>query len=155
MVPGKRTAENAEALVAEFHRRTAGRPMSLITTDEYAPYREAILRAYGATATPPRTGQRGRPRKPYRVAPASLLYATVHKTRPKGRVVKVEPRLVFGTEAGLKAALNRSASSRAVNTSFVERQNGTDRNRNARKIRKEYSFSKRWDVHEEITYFTL
>ena len=45
MVPGKRTAENAEALVAEFHRRTAGRPMDLITTDEYAPYREAILRA--------------------------------------------------------------------------------------------------------------
>jgi hypothetical protein len=104
VVPGKRTAGNAEALVAEFHRRTAGRPMSLITTDEYAPYREAILRAYGATVTPPRTGKRGRPQKPYRVAPASLLYATVHKTRRKGRVVKVEPRLVFGTEAGLKAA---------------------------------------------------
>ncbi len=154
-IPGKRTAENAEALVAEFHRRTAGRPMSLITTDEYAPYREALLRAYGATVTPPRTGKRGRPRKPYRVAPASLLYATVHKTRRKGRVVKVEPRLVFGTEAGLKAALKRSASSRAVNTSFVERQNGTDRNRNARKVRKAYSFSKLWEVHELITYLSL
>jgi hypothetical protein len=129
--------------------------MSLITTDEYAPYREAILRAYGATVTPPRTGKRGRPRKPYRVTPASLLYATVHKTRRKGRVVKVEPRLVFGTEAGLKAALKRSASSRAVNTSFVERQNGTDRNRNARKVRKAYSFSKLWEVHELITYLSL
>jgi hypothetical protein len=83
-----------------------------------------------------------------------LLYATVHKSRRTGRVVKVEPRLVFGTEAALRAALTRSASSRAVNTSFVERQNGTDRNRNARKIRKAYSFSKRWDVHEAITYFT-
>jgi hypothetical protein len=129
--------------------------MSLITTDEYAPYRGAILRAYGATVTPPRTGKRGRPRKPYRVAPASLLYATVHKTRREGRVVKVEPRLVFGTEAGLKAALKRSASSRAVNTSFVERQNGTDRNRNARKVRKAYSFSKLWEVHELITYLGL
>jgi IS1 family transposase len=155
VVPGKRTAENAESLVREFHRRTSGRPMALITTDEYAPYREAILRAYGARVTPPRTGKRGRPRKPYRVAPASPLYATIHKTRRKGRVVKVEPRLVFGTEAALKAALARSASSRAVNTSFVERQNGTDRNRNARKIRKAYSFSKLWDVHEAITYFTL
>jgi IS1 family transposase len=155
VVPGKRTAENAAALVAEFRRRTAGRPMGLITTDEYAPYREAVLRAYGETVTPPRTGKRGRPRKPYQVAPASLLYATLHKTRRKGRVVKVEPRLVFGTAAALKVALTRSASSRAVNTSFVERQNGTDRNRNARKIRKAYSFSKRWDVHEEITYFTL
>jgi hypothetical protein len=129
--------------------------MDLITTDEYAPYREAVLRAYGATVTPPRTGKRGRPRKPYKAAPASLLYATVHKTRRRGRVVKVEPRLVFGTQAALKAALARSASSRAVNTSFVERQNGTDRNRNARKVRKAYSFSKRWDVHEAVTYFTL
>jgi len=129
--------------------------MSLITTDEYAAYREAILRAYGATVTPPRTGKPGRPRKPYRVTPASLLYATVHKTRRKGRVVKVEPRLVFGTEAGLKAGLKRSASSRAVNTSFVERQNGTDRNRNARKVRKAYSFSKLWEVHELITYLSL
>ena len=155
VVPGRRTAENAFALVDEFRRRTSGRAMGLITTDEYAPYREAILRAYGETVTPPRTGKRGRPRASYKVAPASLLYATVHKTRAKGRVVKVEPRLVFGTEAALKAALARSASSRAVNTSFVERQNGTDRNRNARKIRKAYSFSKRWDVHEAITYFTL
>jgi IS1 family transposase len=155
VVPGKRTAGNAAALVREFHRRTAGRPMGLITTDEYAPYREAILQSYGETVTPPRTGKRGRPRKPYKVAPASLLYATVHKTRGKGRVVKVEPRVVFGAEAAVKAALARSASSRAVNTSFVERQNGTDRNRNARKVRKTYCFSKRWDVHEALTYLTM
>lgn len=70
-------------------------------------------------------------------------------------MVKVEPRLVFGTSAALEEALAASRSSRAVNTSFVERQNGTDRNRNARKARKVYSFSKRWDVHESITYFTL
>jgi len=155
VVAGERTAENAVALVDEFHRRTAGRPMDLITTDEYAPYREAVLQAYGETVTPPRTGRRGRPRRPYKVAPADFLYATVHKTRREGRVVKVEPRVVFGTAATLKAALARSASSRAVNTSFVERQNGTDRSRNARKIRKAYSFSKRWDVHEAITYLTL
>lgn len=155
VVPGKRTAENVATLVDEFRRRTGGRPMSLITTDEYAPYREAILQAYGETVTPPRTGRRGRPRKPYKVAPASLLYTTVHKTRRKGRVAEVEPRLIFGTEAGLKAALARSRSSRAVNTSFVERQNGTDRNRNARKVRKAYSFSKSWTVHRMLTYFTL
>jgi hypothetical protein len=155
VVPGERTAENAEALARESHRRTSGRPMALITTAEYAPYREAILRAYGAAVAPPRTGERGRPRKPYRVAPASLLYATIHKTRRKGRVVKVEPRLVFGTGAASKAALARSASSRAVDTSFVERQNGTDRDRNARRIRKAYSLSKPRAVHEAITYLTL
>ena len=100
VVPGKRTAENTGALVRDFHRRTSGRLMDLITTDEYAPYRGAILEAYGETVTPPRTGKRGRPRKPYKVPPAGLTYATVHKTRSKGRVVKVEQRVIFGTAAG-------------------------------------------------------
>jgi hypothetical protein len=95
-VLGKRTARNVATLVDELRRRTGGRPLSLITTDEYAPYREAILKGYGETVTPPRTGRRDRPRKPYQVAPASLVYATVDKTRRKGRVVEVEPRWSSG-----------------------------------------------------------
>jgi IS1 family transposase len=155
VVPGKRTAANTGALVRDFRRRTSCRLMSLMTTDEYAPYRGAILEAYGETVTPPRTGKRGRPRAAYRVPPAGLLYATVHKTRSKGRVVKGEQRVIFGTAEAVGAALARSASSRAVNTSFVERQNGTDRNRNARKVRKTYCFSKDWSMHQAITYFTM
>ena len=155
VVPGKRTAENTAALVRDLRRRTSGRLMDLITTDEYAPYRGAILEAYGETVTPPRSGKRGRPRRSYKVPPAGLTYATVHKTRNKGRVVKVEQRVIFGTAETVAAALARSASSRAVNTSFVERQNGTDRNRNARKIRKSYCFSKGWTTHQGITYFTM
>ncbi len=155
VVPGKRTAENTGALVRDFHRRTSGRLMDLITTDEYAPYQGAILEAYGRVVTPPRTGKRGRPRKAYKVPPAGLTYATVHKTRSEGRVVKVEQRVIFETAQAVVAALARSASSRAVNTSFVERQNGTDRNRNARKTRKGYGFSKDWSVHQAITFFTM
>jgi hypothetical protein len=49
VLPGKRTAENTGALVRDFHRRTSGRLMDLITTDEYAPYRGVILEAYGDT----------------------------------------------------------------------------------------------------------
>ncbi len=88
--------------------------------------------------------------------PAGLNYATVHKTRAKGRVVKVEDGgSSSGRPGDVGAALARSASSRATNTSFVERQNGTDRNRNARKVRKSYCFSKDWSVHRAITYFTM
>ncbi|WP_197446375.1 hypothetical protein [Tautonia plasticadhaerens] len=155
VVPGKRTAGNVGSLVREFRRRTGGRMMGLITTDEYAPYREAILGAYGEVVTPPRTGRPGRPRKPYRVPPGGLVYATVHKTRRRGRVVEVEMRTVFGTAEQVAGALARSAVSRSVNTSFVERQNGTDRNCNARKVRKTYCFSKDWEVHQAVTYFTL
>ena len=31
----------------------------------------------------------------------------------------------------------------------------TDRNRNGRKVRKTYCFSKDWSVHQAITYFTM
>src|SRR3954465_11530461 len=155
VVPGERTAESVVAVVEDFKRRTGGRLMALITTDGYPAYAGALLDAYGDTITPPRTGKRGRPKAPYKVAPAGLTYAVVEKTREKGRVVKIATRVVFGTIAAVMAALGMSSASRAVNTSFVERQNGTDRHRNARKARKTYRFSKDWRHHEAVTYLTM
>jgi hypothetical protein len=154
-VPGERTAEKVVAVVEDVRRRTGGRLMDLITTDGYPAYEGAILGAYGETITPPRTGKRGRPRSPYKVAPPGLTYAVVEKTREKGREVSIATRVVFGTVAAVAAALGISRVSTAINTSFVERQNGTDRHRNARKARKTYRFSKDWRFHEAITYLTL
>ena len=155
VVPGERTGENVTAVVEDFKRRTGGRLMNLITSDGYPAYEEAILNAYGTTVTPPRTGKRGRPKASYKVAPEGLTYAVVEKTREKGRVVKIAARMVFGTWAAVAAALEQSSASRAVNTSFVERQNGTDRHRNARKARKTYRFSKDWRHHEAVTYLSM
>jgi len=155
VVPGKRTAENTERLVEDFKQRTGGKLMKLITSDEYSPYKTAILKAYGEEAVPPPTGKPGRPKKPHHVPPPELNYATVHKTREKGRVVNVSFRVIFGTIAAVGAALASSLVSNKINTAFVERQNGTDRNRNGRKVRKTYCFSKDWDVHEAMTYFTM
>src|SRR4051812_1404151 len=45
VVPGARVGENVEAVVADFRRRTEGRDMNLITSDEHRPYKEAILQA--------------------------------------------------------------------------------------------------------------
>jgi len=133
VVPGKRTAAKTEGLVKDMHRRTGGRMMDLLVSDEYPAYKPAILQTYGETLTPPRTGKPGRPKKPYIVAPADLQYATVHKTRHKGRVVHVEPRIVFGEEDAIRAALAASPVSTTLNTAFVERHHGTDRNRNGRR----------------------
>jgi hypothetical protein len=83
------------------------------------------------------------------------LYATVHKERENGRAVKVTTRVVFGTLVAVLAALAASPVSKVVNIAFVERHNGTDRNRNRRKVRKTCCFSKDWQVHEAMTYFTL
>jgi hypothetical protein len=116
VVPGKRDAANTHALVQDFKKRTSGRLMNLMTSDEYPVYAEAIRDAYASTVIPPRTGQRGRPKGPRQVLPEGLKYATVHKTRHKGRVVKVETRVVFGTLVAVLAALAVSLVSRVVNT---------------------------------------
>ena len=125
VVPGKRTAEKTEAVVQEFKQRTGDRPMNLITSDEYKPYRGAILKAYGERVVPRPTGKPGRPKKPYYKSSPGLKYATVHKTRNKGRVVKIGFRVVFGTETRVRAALKRSKVSSQINTAFVERLNRT------------------------------
>ena len=155
VVPGERTTESVQELVTDVKERLDGRVPELITTDEYSAYEGAILEAFGTEVVPPRTGKPGRPRKPYKVAPAGLRYATVHKTRKKGRVVDVVRRVIFGTAAAVEAALANSEVSCTVNTAFVERHNGTDRNRNARKVRKTYCFSKDWWIHRAVTFFTM
>lgn len=155
VVPGKRSAPNVRTRVQDVKRRTGGRRLNLLTTDEYAPYKQAILDAWGQTVTPPRTGKRGRPRAPYQVAPPGLRYATVHKTRHQGRVTKIEYRVVFGDPEQVEQALTRSPVSHKINTAFVERHHATDRHRNARKGRKTSRFSKAPDVHDAATYFSM
>jgi IS1 family transposase len=155
VVLGLRTEQETQRLVGDFHRRAEGRAMNLMTSDENPAYAEAILQAYGETVRPRRKGKRGRRPAPRTKPPKSLTYATVHKTRDKNRVVKVEQRVIYGTATAVAAALAVSPVSNAVNTVFVERHNGTDRHRNARKARKTYRFSKDWEVHAAVSYFTL
>ena len=155
VVPGARSIENAAAVVAAAKRRTDGAAPRLMTSDEYPAYAAAIEAAFGVPVEGRPAGPGRRPILSGRRLPDRLVYATVHKEREKDRVAAVERRLVFGTEAGLEAALGGSSVSRTVNTSFVERQHGTDRGRNARKARKTYRFSKDWRAHEAMTYYTL
>jgi hypothetical protein len=154
LVVGKRTAEAVHEVVRDFRRRTGSRVMRLMTSDEYPAYTDAIRAAYGQQVVPPRTGRPGRHRKAYTVVPPAVTYATVHKHRENGRVVRVSTRVVFGTLLAVALALVASAVSRVVNTCFVERHNGTDRNRCSRKVRKTYAFSKDWDVHRAATMFS-
>jgi IS1 family transposase len=140
VVVGKRAEDNARRVVQEFRERTDGRPINLMTSDEYPAYAGAIADAYA---------------EPGAGLPEWLAYATVHKTREKNRVVKVEARVVFGTLLSVAAAVLWSLVSWCVNTVFVERAHGTDRQRNARKARKTYRFSKDWGAHEAMTYLTL
>jgi hypothetical protein len=154
VIPGARDEENGHAIVAEVAGRLGSEPPDLMTSDEYPVYETAIRDTFGEPA--PSERKPGRPRVvPERRVPEGLIYATVHKHRERGRVVAVEARRVFGSGDGLEEALAESCVSYVVNTSFVERQNATDRGRNARKARRTYRFSKDWQVHEAMTYLTL
>jgi len=153
LVIGPRTQANVETLWQDFAARTEGALPTLITTDEYGVYAGAILSAYGLPKAFPRTGKRGRPRKPQLVAPKELVYAMVHKLRRKGRVVKVTIRRVFGTARQVARALAHSVVSTHVNTSFVERFNATIRQHNSRKARKVYTFSKDLEQHVAMSWF--
>jgi IS1 family transposase len=145
VVVGKRIRENAELLLTDVRARLGGRVPELVTSDEYPAYTEALLAVFGEELVPPRTGRPGRPAGPRTVPPPAMRYATVHKTRQSGRVVRVESREVFGGAGGQPPA----------STSYLERHNATDRHRNARKGRKTYRFSKDWDLHAALTAFTM
>ncbi len=142
---GPRTEDMAELLLEGVRGRLDGRVPELVASDEYPAYREALLSVFGEERTPPRTGRPGRPAGPRVEPPEGMCYATVHKTRERGRVTAVEERILFGElDEGDR-----------VSTSYLERHNATDRHRNARKGRKTYRFSKDWEVHEAMTSFTM
>jgi hypothetical protein len=126
----------------------------LATGDDYPAYETALPEAYGQEVTTAPTGKASRRMTPEKVPPPGLNYAAVEERRERGRVAGAVTRVVFGAMAAVQAALAQSKASRWIGTSFLERQDATDRHHDARKVRKTYTFSKGWRVHEAMTYFT-
>jgi IS1 family transposase len=147
-VVGRHNQANANQLVAGVKQRSEGH-LPFFTSDELKHYDDALLEAYGLRHEFPRTGKRGRPRKPMLKAPKELLYAQVVKRRKKGRVVEITSRVVFGTGKAVAAHLKRSPVSKHINTSFVERNNLTMRHQNRRLTRKTIAFSKKRERLEQ------
>lgn len=150
-----RDQETCDKLVDDFAARTKREPPSLATTDEHAPYKNSLLNTYGRDYRPRRRSKAGRMRKIKKRGPDGMVYATVKKTREKGRVVDVRVELVLGTKADLTAALEKSPCSKTVNTSFVERNNGTARHFNARKQRDTCCFSKQLTEHVAMSWLMV
>jgi hypothetical protein len=156
VVPGARVGESAREVVEEVKDRLGDRPPELFTGDEHAAYEAALVAAFHEPEPEPAGPRRpGRPRVAPRQRPAAgLVYATVRKERRKGRVVSIRRSVVLGDEQAVAEVLKASVCSRTINTSFVERRHATDRGQNARRARRTYRFSKDWEVHEAMTYFT-
>jgi hypothetical protein len=132
----------------------------LITSDEYAPYYTVIRETYGVRKeelelTEGQKAEFGWDEMPPVLFPQEVAYATVHKEREKGHVVRVKPRVVLGTEDQVAEVLAQGRTSETINTSYVERYHGTHRHFNARKARRVYTFSRELSFHVAVTWLCV
>ena len=115
------------------------RNIPLFTSDEMGSYMVALWEAYrtdsmlawDALPFAERSGA---------VNPA-LDYAIFHKTRKNCHVVRTETRVIFGDEARIYERM-KGTPSKKINTSFVERFNGTLRLNDAHLHRRSQRFAK-------------
>jgi hypothetical protein len=160
LVVGQRNADTVVQVFTDFYDRTGGCLPGLITTDEYAVYETVILDTYGVwlqelELTQQEWQEYGWSNMPEFYFPVEITYATVHKEREGGRVVAVTGRVVLGSEEQVEQTLAESEQSTTINTSFVERWFGTQRQFNGRKKRKAYTFSKELSYHEACTWLVV
>jgi hypothetical protein len=160
LVVGRRDGDSVAQLFTDFYDRTKGHLPQLIVTDEYAPYEAVILGVYGVSReelglTPKEEEQYDREGMAGYFFPVEITYATVHKEKENNRVVAVNSRVVQGSLKQAEQTLAESEQSQTINTSFVERYHGTQRQFNARKKRKAYTFSKELRCHEACTWLVV
>jgi len=120
----------------EFVKSTAKRlseSLPLFVTDGLKFYEKALLKQFGKLEEYPRTGKRGRPKKPKNVPSDDLIYAQVVKEKKKGKLQKIAKKIVFG----------KDIEETEISTSLLERQNLTFRQDNNRISRKTIGFSKK------------
>jgi IS1 family transposase len=153
LVVGKRTQEQTRALVHDAKSRLRPGHLPAIFTDAYDGYETAILEAFGRRYPVPRHGKGGRPSRPQLRWPQGLAYGQVKKIYKGGRVERIEVRALYG-----KARLTHVLSLlgyQHINTSVVERHNGTSRLRNRRKGRKTLTFSKAKRYHRWMSWLSV
>jgi hypothetical protein len=160
LVVGRRNADTVVQVFTDFYDRTDGYLPQLISTDEYAVYEPVILATYGVWRE--ELGLKAEEDEAYdRVGmprfyfPEEIAYATVHKEREGGRVVETWGEVVLGTQEQVDEALAKSGHSHTINTSFAERYHGTQRQFNARKKRKAYTFSRELEYHKACTWLVV
>lgn len=167
---GSRSAEYSKTLVEDVKRRTKHRNDIYYTSDEFEGYKSAIAETYGKRkrkykqpnkqATNPQwelfdLSKITIPIHRFYKIPDELVFATVRKERKNGKVIKVFRELVFGYLRVLQAHIEKSKVSQTINTSHIERVNGTDRGQNSRKRRRTLGFSKSKKVHDAVGKFVM
>ncbi len=149
---GSRSADDATKLFNDLEsRRLTTSPIPLFASDDWDPFKIALLNVYGSLEQPPYCGI-GRKPHPILVPPEDLRYAQVIKKVAKGQVVEELQRVVFGDVDEI-LRLFGADSGGCINTSYIERINLTIRNSLARFIRKGMNYSKSAMMHSRAIDF--
>lgn len=142
---GDRTLKDCRRYFKKLLLRVSNKP--LFTSDELVHYKTVLLENFSTEEPPCPTGKRGRPRKGIKIIDKELDYAVVHKTRVNGKIIKVERKVIFGDEKRIEQKLAQCVSNK-INTSYIERSNGTLRQMDANLRRKSLTFAKETEYFE-------
>jgi IS1 family transposase len=122
---GERSGAMAQRIVHQVIQVLAPDCVPLFLTDGFKEYATALLAHFGEWVQPPRRQAPGPAPKPRWMPVSQLLYAQVVKTVRRRRLVRVWPRIVFGTLEAVQQVL--ATCGWQINTAFMERVNLTIR----------------------------
>jgi len=131
VVSATRDSSLADRMMAQVHKCSRTADAVLVCTDGWAAYPKSICRAFREKVK--QTAGRGR--CCFRVW-SGLCIATVIKRAEKKRVVEITRRMTRGTVEQAERLLKASQGGSTLNTAFIERLNGTLRERLASLTRK-------------------
>lgn len=130
---GPRTLEVAVQLIASVAMAccaASGSPPGrlLLLIDDHLPYPNAILQVLGLIRHRRRKHGRGRIKYPDLKAPSGLWVGVVEKVRTAtGKLLRVRSRALFGSKRRIVRLIRKLKIGREINTSHIERINGTMR----------------------------
>ena len=139
---GPRTLDIACQLTASVAVYSKDKEPPLILIDDHPPYPQAILTVFGHIKHRRRKNGRGRLKYP-RLKPSPDFQAgVVKKIRDdRGHLLKVSGKAMFGKKKEIEKRIQKLRIGRKINTSHIERLNGTIRGQQARLIRRTHSGS--------------
>jgi hypothetical protein len=134
---GPRTLDIACQLTASVAVCSKGKDPPLILIDDHLPYPAAILRVFGNIKHRRRKNGRGRLKYPRLKPPADFQTGVVKKIRDsRGNLLKVSTKSLFGKKKEIVKRIQELGIGRKINTSHMERLNGTIRGQQARLARR-------------------
>jgi IS1 family transposase len=138
---GDMTQKAANKVVKQTCDRINEDKLPLFVTDGRKYYQQALLDRYSYIEEFPKTGKRGRPKKPKQVPLKKLKYAQIVKKRDGGKLISVTKRIIFGD--------SETINDSDISTSHIERENLNLRQENKRLARKTLAYSKKdeWLQH--------